>query len=158
MTYITKKYDEAFINKNSVRTNYKKLINWFKNQDNNELRKKNSDAMKFFQNTGVSFKVYSNDDKENLIPFDIIPRIINYKEWDKIVKGITQRVLAINFFLNDIYGEQEIIKNGVIPVDLIQNNPAFLKQMIGFIPPKKTYNHISGIDLIKTNSDDFYVL
>ena len=158
MTYITKKYDEAFINKNSVRTNYKKLINWFKNQDNNELRKKNSDAMKFFQNTGVSFKVYSNDDKENLIPFDIIPRIINYKEWDKIVRGITQRVLAINFFLNDIYGEQEIIKHEVIPVDLIQNNSAFLKQMIGFIPPKKTYNHISGIDLIKTNSDNFYVL
>ena len=158
MTYIIKKYDEAFINRNSVRTNYKKLINWFKNQDNNELRKKNSDAMKFFQNTGVSFKVYSNDDKENLIPFDIIPRIINYKEWDKIARGITQRVLAINFFLNDIYGEQEIIKHGVIPVDLIQNNPAFLKQMIGFTPPKKTYNHISGIDLIKTNSENFYVL
>jgi len=158
MTYITKKYDEAFINKNSIRTNYKKLINWIKNQENIELRKKSSDAMKFFQNTGVSFKVYSNDDKENLIPFDIIPRIINYKEWDKIARGITQRVLAINFFLNDIYGEQEIIKHGVIPVDLIQNNPAFLKQMIGFTPPKKTYNHISGIDLIKTNSDNFYVL
>ena len=78
MTYITKKYDEAFINKNSVRTNYKKLINWFKNQDNNELRKKNSDAMKFFQNTGVSFKVYSNDDKENLIPFTVNTSVINW--------------------------------------------------------------------------------
>ena len=75
-----------------------------------------------------------------------------------MVKGITQRVLAINFFLTDIYGQQEIIKHGVIPVDLIQNNPAFLKQMVGFTPPKKTYNHISGIDLIKTNSDNFYVL
>jgi len=158
MTYFTKKYDEAFINENSVRTNYKKFISWYKNQDNDELTKINSDAMKFFENSGVSFKVYSSDKKENLIPFDIIPRIINSKEWDKLVKGITQRVLAINFFLTDIYGQQEIIKHGVIPVDLIQNNPAFLKQMIGFIPPKKTYNHISGIDLIKTNSDNFYVL
>ena len=158
MTYFTKTYDEAFINENSVRTNYKKLISWYKNQDNNELTKINSDAMKFFENTGVSFKVYSSDKKENLIPFDIIPRIINSKEWDKLVKGITQRVLAINFFLTDIYGQQEIIKHGVIPVDLIQNNPAFLKQMIGFTPPNKTYNHISGIDLIKTNSDNFYVL
>ena len=107
MTYFTKTYDEAFINENSVRTNYKKLISWYKNQDNNELTKINSDAMKFFENTGVSFKVYSSDKKENLIPFDIIPRIINSKEWDKLVKGITQRVLAINFFLDDIYGEQE---------------------------------------------------
>ena len=158
MTYFTKTYDEAFINENSVRTNYKKFISWYKNQNNNELIKINSDAMKFFENTGVSFKVYSSDKKENLIPFDIIPRIINSKEWNKLVKGITQRVLAINFFLTDIYGQQEIIKHGVIPVDLIQNNPAFLKQMIGFSPPKKTYNHISGIDLIKTNSDNFYVL
>ena len=158
MTYFTKTYDEAFINENSVRTNYKKFISWYKNQDNDELTKINSDAMKFFENTGVSFKVYSSDKKENLIPFDIIPRIINSKEWNKLVKGITQRVLAINFFLTDIYGQQEIIKHGVIPVDLIQNNPAFLKQMIGFTPPNKTYNHISGIDLIKTNSDNFYVL
>ena len=142
MTYIAKKYDEAFINKNSVRTNYKKLINWFKNQDNNELTKINSDAMKFFENTGVSFKVYSSDKKENLIPFDIIPRIINSKEWDKLVKGITQRVLAINFFLTDIYDQQEIIKHGVIPVDLIQNNPAFLKQMIGITPPNLSLIHI----------------
>ena len=158
MTYFTKTYDEAFINENSVRTNYKKFISWYKNQDNNELTKINSDAMKFFENTGVSFKVYSSDKKENLIPFDIIPRIINSKEWDKLVRGITQRVLAINFFLTDIYGQQEIIKHGVIPVDLIQNNPAFLKQMIGFTPPNKTFNHTSGIDLIKTNSDNFYVL
>ena len=158
MTYLTKTYDEAFINENSVRTNYKKFFSWYQNQDNDELTKINSDAMKFFENTGVSFKVYSSEKKENLIPFDIIPRIINSKEWDKLVKGITQRVLAINFFLTDIYGQQEIIKHGVIPVDLIQNNPAFLKQMIGFTPPNKTYNHISGIDLIKTNSDNFYVL
>ncbi len=64
MTYFTKTYDEAFINENSVRTNYKKLISWYKNQDNNELTKINSDAMKFFENTGVSFKVYSSDKKE----------------------------------------------------------------------------------------------
>ncbi len=158
MTYFTKTYDEAFINQDSIRTNYKKFISWYKNQDDNELTKINSDAIKFFENTGVSFKVYSSEKKENLIPFDIIPRIINSKEWDKLVKGITQRVLAINFFLTDIYSQQEIIKNGVIPVNLIQNNPAFLKQMIGFTPPNKTYNHISGIDLIKTNSDNFFVL
>ena len=158
MTYPTKKYDEAFINENSIRINYKKLISWFKTQDNRELTKKNSEAMKFFEDTGVSFKVYSNDNKEDLIPFDIIPRIINSKEWNKLVKGITQRALAINYFLNDIYNEQNIIKHGIMPIDLIQNNPAFLKQMIGFTPPKKTYNHISGIDLIKTNSENFFVL
>ena len=99
MTYFTKTYDEAFINENSVRTNYKKFISWYKNQDNNELTKINSDAMKFFENTGVSFKVYSSDKKENLIPFDIIPRIINSKEWNKVVKGITQRVFFSLIFI-----------------------------------------------------------
>ena len=87
MTYFTKTYDEAFINENSVRTNYKKLISWYKNQDNNELTKINSDAMKFFENTGVSFKVYSSDKKENLIPFDIIPRIINQRNGINWLKG-----------------------------------------------------------------------
>ncbi len=159
MTYNTNKYDEAFISNNSTRVNYKKFHNWFQKQSKSELSKKQVDALNFFEKTGVTFKVYSDtENRENLIPFDIIPRILNHKEWNKIVKGITQRVLAINFFLNDIYNEQEIIKHGVLPLDLIQNNPAFLKQMIGFSPQEKTYNHISGIDLIKTDTSDFYVL
>ena len=109
MTYNTNKYDEAFISNNSTRVNYKKFHNWFQKQQKSELSKKQIDALNFFEKTGVTFKVYSDtENKENLIPFDIIPRILNHKEWNKIVKGITQRVLAINFFLNDIYNEQKI--------------------------------------------------
>ena len=159
MVYKIKNIDEAFISEDSVRTNYKKYYNWFNNQDFFNLTKKNSEAFKFFNDTGITFKVYSeNNDDENLIPFDIVPRIINRREWEKIVKGITQRVIAINLFLNDIYSNQEIINSGIIPISLLKNNSAFFPEMMGLTPPNKIYNHISGIDLIKTEKNDFYVL
>ena len=159
MVYKIKNVDEAFISDNSVRTNYKKYYNWFNNQNFSNLTKKNSEAFKFFKDTGITFKVYSdNNDDENLIPFDIVPRIINRREWEKIVKGITQRVIAINLFLNDIYSNQEIINSGIIPISLLKNNSAFFPEMMGLTPPNKIYNHISGIDLIKTEKNDFYVL
>ena len=108
MTYNINKYDEAFISNKSTRVNYKKFYNWFQKQPKSELSKKQIDALNFFEKTGVTFKVYSDtENRENLIPFNIIPRILNHKEWNKIVKGITQRVLAINFFLNDIYNAQK---------------------------------------------------
>ena len=159
MVYKIKNIDEAFISHNSVRTNYRKYYNWFNNQNYSNLTKKKSEAFKFFKDTGITFKVYSeNTDNENLIPFDIIPRIINRREWDKIVKGITQRVIAINLFLNDIYTNQEIINSGIIPISLLKNNSAFFPEMMGLTPPNKIFNHISGIDLIKTEKNDFYVL
>ena len=159
MVYKIKKFDEAFISDNSIRTNYKKYYNWFNIQDFTSLNKKKSEAFKFFKDTGITFKVYSEKkDEETLIPFDIIPRILNYREWDKIVKGITQRVVAINLFLNDIYSNQEIIKSGLIPVNLLKNNSAFFPEMMGITPTNKIYNHISGIDLIKTEKNEFYVL
>ena len=90
MTYNINKYDEAFISNSSTRVNYKKFYNWFQKQQKSELSKKQIDALNFFEKTGVTFKVYSDsDNNENLIPFDIIPRILNHKEWNKIVKGIT---------------------------------------------------------------------
>ena len=144
MVYKIKNVDEAFISDNSVRTNYKKYYNWFNNQNFSNLTKKNSEAFKFFKDTVITFKVYSEiNDDENLIPFDIVPRIINRREWEKIVKGITQRVIAINLFLNDIYSNQEIINSGIIPISLLKNNSAFFPVMIDLTPPNKIYNHLS---------------
>ena len=98
------------------------------------------------------------EEEERIIPFDIIPRIISERKWLAISNGIEQRVKAINYFLNDIYNKQEIIKAGILPLELIKNNASFLNEMVGFTPPGGIYTHIVGIDLVRTPNDDFVVL
>ncbi|MDP5359782.1 MAG: circularly permuted type 2 ATP-grasp protein, partial [Paracoccaceae bacterium] len=108
---------------------------------------------------GITFNVYGQDDaEERLIPFDLVPRILSNGEWSKLSKGIDQRVRAINAFLHDIYNRQEILRAGIVPIELIANNDAFLPQMIGFSPPGDVYTHIVGTDIVRTGEDDFYVL
>jgi uncharacterized circularly permuted ATP-grasp superfamily protein len=124
-----------------------------------EINKLKEFSLKFFMNQGITFNVYSDEQSiEKIFPFDIIPRIIMNKDWEIIEKGIIQRITALNLFLKDIYNEQFIIKDKVFPIELVANNPYFLNQMRGFKPPKDIYTHISGVDIIRNNKGDFYVL
>ncbi|MEO0831159.1 MAG: circularly permuted type 2 ATP-grasp protein, partial [Pseudomonadota bacterium] len=123
------------------------------------LRAKQREADELFRLTGITFNVYGREEaEERLIPFDIVPRIISSREWQRLTKGVEQRVRAINAFLHDIYHRQEIVKAGRVPEDMISNNEAFLPQMIGVSPPGGIYTHIVGIDLVRTAEDQFYVL
>lgn len=141
------------------RAPYTRYCDWFAEEPPERLRKKAREAETFFRRTGITFNVYgSADADERLIPFDIVPRIISGKEWAKLTKGIEQRVRAINAFLHDIYHRQEILRAGRIPVELIQNNDAFLPKMIGVVPPAKVYTHIVGVDLVRTSENEFFVL
>ncbi len=159
MVFYLNSYNEAFTSNGSIRSSYKIFYSWYKKQKLNLLNNKNLDAISFIKNTGVTFNVYGqNENKETFIPFDIIPRIITDLEWNKIVKGIEQRVKAINYFLNDIYSKQEILSSEIIPIELVKNNNAFMPEMLNIKPPGGIYNHISGIDLVKTNKNEFYVL
>lgn len=138
---------------------YARYADWFAEEPPERLRRKAREAETFFRRTGITFNVYgSADADERLIPFDIVPRIISGKEWARLTKGIEQRVRAINAFLHDIYHRQEILRAGRIPVELIQNNDAFLPKMIGVVPPAKVYTHIVGVDLVRTAENDFFVL
>ena len=142
-----------------ARPPYHNYDEWFAAQDNNRLAKKSAEAEAFFRRTGITFNVYGQSDaEERLIPFDLIPRIISSTEWSKLSRGIEQRVRAVNAFLHDIYNRQEIIKAGIVPVDLIANNEAFLPQMMDFNPPGGVYTHIVGTDIVRTGEDDFFVL
>ena len=106
---------------------YRKLLLWLENQNLKKLSKKSTMAEELFRRVGITFNVYGNEDgEERLIPFDLIPRILALDEWQKLEKGIIQRVVAINAFLRDVYNSQEIIKAGIIPEELIYPNPAFL--------------------------------
>lgn len=132
---------------------------WIDAQDIKQLRRKSAEAENFFRRTGITFNVYgAAEAAERLIPFDIVPRIISGREWNKLTRGIEQRVRAINAFLYDIYHRQEILRAGRIPLELIAGNDAFLPQMIGVSPPGDVYTHIVGVDIVRTSEDEFYVL
>jgi len=142
-----------------VRNLYKNLDNWLSNQNINALMRQSIKAEELFRKVGITFNVYGEDEaEERLIPFDLMPRIIDSKEWNLIEKGITQRLIALNMFLEDIYSKQNIVKENIIPSKLINNNAAFLPEMCNFKPPGGIYTHISGIDLVRTSEKNFFVL
>jgi len=141
------------------RSPYEEYLRWLNAEDPVLLRRKSVECEQFFRRTGITFNVYGEAAAaERLIPFDVVPRIIAGREWSRLVRGIEQRVRAINAFLHDIYHRQEILRAGRIPVELISENVAFLPQMIGVEPPQGVYTHIVGIDLVRTGEDTFYVL
>ena len=142
-----------------VRNLYKNLDNWLSNQNINALMRQSIKAEELFRKVGITFNVYGEDEaEERLIPFDLMPRIIDSKEWNLIEKGITQRLIALNMFLEDVYSKQNIVKENIIPSKLINNNAAFLPEMCNFKPPGGIYTHISGIDLVRTSEKNFFVL
>ncbi len=96
--------------------------------------------------------------QERLIPFDVIPRILSAAEWDFLQRGLTQRVKAINAYIKDVYGRREILKAGIVPEDLVFQNPVFRPEMNGQKVPHDIYVHIAGIDIVRVDADTFYVL
>ncbi len=108
---------------------------------------------------GVKFGIYKNNVfKEQLFPFDAIPRIIEKQEFDYLEKGLKQRVMALNLFLSDIYSDKKIIKDNVVPEDFIFASSGYMAECEGVKPPKGIYSHISGIDLVQGKDGCWYVL
>jgi len=141
------------------RASYRRLADWLKEAPPELLEARRRQAELFFRRIGITFAVYGDAAaNERLIPFDIIPRIIDKDEWAKLEKGLVQRVEALNAFLRDVYGPRECIRAGVVPEDLVLQNPGFRLEMIGARPPHGVFTHVAGIDLVRVDEDDFYVL
>jgi uncharacterized circularly permuted ATP-grasp superfamily protein len=152
-------WDEMYNESAEFRTQYNGFIKYLENTSTNKLSKKEDLAKQLFMSQGVTFTVYSdNEGIEKIFPFDIVPRVITSEEWEKIEAGIKQRLKALNLFIKDIYNEQFIIKDGIIPGELIYSCPYFLREMKGVKVPHDVYVHISGVDLIRNNDGEFYVL
>jgi uncharacterized circularly permuted ATP-grasp superfamily protein len=116
-------------------------------------------AEMMFRRIGITFAVYGDKEAtERLIPFDIIPRVLSRTEWNRLEKGLVQRVKALNAFLADLYGKGDILRAGVVPSDIIYRNPAFRPEMAGRPVPHNIYVHIAGIDIVRVDDHDFYVL
>jgi uncharacterized circularly permuted ATP-grasp superfamily protein len=152
-------FDEMHGEAGEVRPMFQVIQDWLKGAASDVLSAKRQEAERLFRRIGITFAVYTEGgDPERLIPFDIIPRVIGQEEWAHLERGLRQRVAALNAFLNDIYGPQEIIKAGKIPAALVLDNPAYLKAMIGMRPPGGVWTHVAGIDIVRTGPQDFYVL
>ncbi|TYA84086.1 circularly permuted type 2 ATP-grasp protein [Seonamhaeicola marinus] len=152
-------WDEMYTKDLKLRRQYETISNYLNNTSIEELSKKEELSKQLFIKEGVTFTVY-NDSKgiEKIFPFDIIPRIITSEEWKKIEDGIKQRITALNLFIKDIYNEQFILKDEIIPAKLIYDCPYFLREMKGVTPPFDIYVHITGVDLIRNTDGEFYVL
>jgi uncharacterized circularly permuted ATP-grasp superfamily protein len=143
----------------TIRDQYSKIVQFLNQLSVEELNKKEEIAKRLFMSQGVTFTVYSSGEGiEKIFPFDIIPRIITASEWHYIELGIKQRLKALNLFLKDIYNNQFIIKDGVVPAEMIYSCPHYLREMQHFQVPYDIYVHISGIDLIRNNDGSFYIL
>ncbi|MBT1698328.1 circularly permuted type 2 ATP-grasp protein [Fulvivirgaceae bacterium PWU4] len=151
-------WDEMY-DQQAVRKHYQDVHRFLSHIAPEELGKKEELAKRLFMSQGVTFTVYSSGEGiEKIFPFDIIPRIITGHEWDFIDRGIKQRLKALNLFLKDVYSEQFILKDGVVPVGLIYTCPHYLREMQGLKVPHDIYVHIAGIDLIRDHDGTFYVL
>ncbi len=141
------------------RGHYRRVLEYLSHVSGEELNKKEELARSLFMSQGVTFTVYAHGEGiEKIFPFDIIPRIITAAEWTLIESGIRQRLKALNLFLSDVYSEQFIIKDGIIPVELIYSCPHYIREMHGLKVPHNVYIHIAGIDLIRDHDGTFYVL
>ena len=111
-----------------------------------------------FSNEGITFTVYGDEEAtERIIPIDCVPRLLREAEWRQLETGLTQRINALNHFLQDVYGEARIIDDGVIPEDMVRGCPQYRPQMRGFTPPHGTWVAVCGTDLVRTN-DGYCVL
>ncbi len=124
-----------------------------------ELRRRATAAEAELYNLGITFTVYSERDAiDRILPFDLIPRILTAAEWDTIERGVVQRVTAINRFLWDIYHEQAILKDGIVPRELVLGNANFRPEMMGIDVPLGVYVHVNGTDIVRDDAGRFLVL
>jgi uncharacterized circularly permuted ATP-grasp superfamily protein len=124
-----------------------------------ELTRRQKAAEAALLQMGITFAVYGDKSgTEKIFPFDIIPRIIEAHDWDHLERGLKQRIAALNLFTQDIYNEQKIIKDRIIPEELIATAKTFRPQLVGFTPPKSIWCHITGTDLVRDTDGQFYVL
>ena len=152
-------FDEMKGTDGALRPAYRELSRWLGQISHDVLDQRRREAELLFRRIGITFAVYGEADaQERLIPFDVLPRILAAAEWDFLRKGLEQRVNALNRYIADIYGRREVLKAGVIPEDLVFQNPVFRPEMNGQRVPHDIYVHIAGIDIVRVDSDTFYVL
>lgn len=152
-------FDELFEDNKTVRPGARLLVEKIASLPEGDLIRRQKAAEANLLQMGITFNVYgSNEGTEKIFPFDLIPRIIDGKHWETIEKGLKQRIYCLNEFINDIYHDQKILKDKVIPEEIILSGKSYRKELQGLNPPHGVWSHVTGTDLIRDHTGNFFVL
>ena len=152
-------YDEMFAPDGSARSAVQMLVERIESFPEGELNRRQIAAEHALLRMGITFNVYADEQgAEKIFPFDLIPRIIDANEWKWIERGLKQRIHALNLFIDDVYHDQKILKDGIVPADVVLSSERYLQPCIGLDPPRGVWCHITGTDLVRDGDGQVYVL
>jgi len=152
-------FDEMMSGDGHVRPHYRKLVERYTNLTAEDFEQRRRAVDVSFLRQGITFNVYGDSQGvEKIFPFDLVPRIVPAKEWEHIEAGLAQRITALNLFLHDIYHEQRIVKEGVIPPYYVLSGKHFRREFTNFAVPRDIYIHVCGTDLIRDKDGNYMVL
>ncbi|MCA9771898.1 MAG: circularly permuted type 2 ATP-grasp protein [Myxococcales bacterium] len=152
-------YDEIFATPGLPRPGGEILLDLLRSLPDGELRQRQAAAETTLLQWGITFSAYGEEGGiERIFPFDIVPRVIEAAEWRRLERGLSQRMRALNLFIDDVYHDRQIVKDGVVPAWLIDSSKGYLPQCQGFNPPRGVWCHINGTDLVRDVDGTFHVL
>jgi len=152
-------FDEMFANGQRARPEAELLVSIIDSLAPGELLRRQQSAERILLHMGITFNVYGDHaGTEKIFPFDLIPRIVNPGEWSWIERGLKQRIRALNLFIDDIYHEQKIVKDGIVPGEVVRSAKCFRPQCAGLNPPRGIWCHVTGTDLVRDSNGQIYVL
>ena len=152
-------FDEMFNSETSIRGHYSAVEKNIGTLSSTDYSRHQMAADAAFLRQGVTFTVYGDKEgTERIFPFDLMPRIIPRREWERVELGLIQRITALNHFLHDVYHGQQIIKDGVVPADLVLSASHYRPEMVGINVPNNVYIHVCGTDLVRDDKGEYYVL
>ena len=152
-------YDEMYDAGGSVRPSCTGFMERLNSLSDGELQERQRQAESSLYDMGITFAVYGHEDGlEKVWPVDLVPRIIDGDEWAVVERGLVQRIHALNLFVEDCYNDQKILNDGVVPKDLIYSATTYREQCVGLHPPQAAWCHVTGVDLVRHDDGQFYVL
>jgi uncharacterized circularly permuted ATP-grasp superfamily protein len=152
-------YDEMLAPSGQPRPAYKRIYDRLNALGPVELERRHGLALQMFRNHGITFAVYPDEQGiEKVWPFDIIPRVISARAWRRLEAGLKQRIQALNLFLDDVYGRKLILRQRAVPPEIVLSSPLYTREVEGLPAPHGIHCHIGGIDLVRDQKGEFYVL
>ena len=152
-------HDEMFLPGGTPRPEARLLVDRIEGLPGGELLRRHQAAERALLNTGITFAVYGDEEgAERIFPFDIVPRIIPAAAWDPMERGLRQRVEALNRFVDDVYNDRKILRDGVVPADVVESSAGYRPECAGLRPPRGIWCHITGTDLVRDRDGTIYVL
>jgi uncharacterized circularly permuted ATP-grasp superfamily protein len=152
-------FDEMFGEPSQPRPAASALVQLIDALPEGELLRRQRSAERALLNMGITFNVYGDKaGTEKIFPFDLVPRIVSAADWNVIERGLKQRIHALNLFIDDVYHDQRIVKDGVVPVEILRSAGSFRSACVGMRPPHGIWCHITGTDLVRHGDGQIYVL